>query len=116
ATDYSEQKEILDALHSKRGEDVFVASYSAMQKKAGGQVMSFCVWSDNVDSMLPCTDEVLFFRQTSEDKGETLATGNGDRVRQVVGGLMTPLNLWPVRYRVNKFPTASQLAEIGPAA
>ena len=34
--DYSEQKELLDRLHEKTGEDVFVASYSVMQHKDTG--------------------------------------------------------------------------------
>ncbi len=34
--DYAEQKELLDQLHEKTGEDVFVASYSVMQHKETG--------------------------------------------------------------------------------
>ena len=39
--DYAEQKELLDELHEKTGEDVFVASYSVMQHKDTGHRTSY---------------------------------------------------------------------------
>jgi len=109
--DYAEQAEALNALHERTGEDKFVGSYLAI--KRGGEVVTYCVWSEGVDSMLPRTDEIYFVHGTGGDKGEIAARGSWDRVMGVVGGLAEPCGLYPERYRVRVFPTPEQLAAIG---
>jgi hypothetical protein len=108
--DYADQAEALKALHEKTVEDVFVASFSGVQR--GGAVLSYCVWSEGVESLLPRTDEVFFVRPTEGGEGKVAARGNWDRVMQVVGDLARPCGLYPERYRVRDFPTPAQLAEI----
>lgn len=105
---YAEQGEALKALHERTGEDVFVASYQGIRRE--GQVMSYCVWSEGVDTLLPRTDEVFFFRPTSEGDGELVGQCRWDRVKEVVGDRMEPCGLYPERYRVRSFPTPEQLA------
>ncbi len=36
-----------------------------------------------------------------------------DKVAEFVGDLMTPMGMYPERYRVDGFPTADQLAAVG---
>jgi hypothetical protein len=109
--DYTEQAELLNALHKKTGEDLFVAAYNAV--KRGEMVISYCVWSEGVDTLLPRTDEVFFFRQGTDQKGEIVMTAEWSKVAQVVGELMEPCGLYPERYRVRAFPTPEQFASMG---
>lgn len=106
--EYADQKELLDALDEKNGTDIFVASYSAIEKKDTGDLVSYCVWSDGVEALLPQTQKVLFLR------GEDLAaTASWDKVQEIVGGLMEQTEAYPARYRVTSFPSDELLAALG---
>ena len=111
--EYNDQKELLDAMHDQAGEDVYVASFSALQNKETGRVTSYSVWSEGVHALLPQTDAVMFFRPTAPDNGKIVAGATWEHVRQIVGDLMEPLGLYPERYRVREFPSAAQLERIG---
>jgi hypothetical protein len=112
--EYNDQKELLDQVNRHLGEDVFVASFSAIQHKETGRLTSYCVWSEGVNSLLPETDDVLLLRpEASSDKVQIVASGSFARVRQAAGDLMQPLGTYPERYRVLEFPSEQQLAEIG---
>jgi hypothetical protein len=89
-----------------------VASYSALQNKDDGRVHSYCVWSEDVDSLLPETDQVFFVKQGDGDKPEMVSGADWDKVREVVGDLMEPQETYPERYLVREFPTAEQLAQM----
>jgi hypothetical protein len=109
--DYAQQKELLDALHEKTGEDVFVASYSAVRNNDTGHIRTYCVWSQGVDSLLPRADTVYFVVVEGEE-GNVIANAPWERVVEVCGDRMTAQGWYPERYRVQKFPTKKQLAEL----
>ena len=93
--EYAEQKELLDAVHERQGEGVFVASFSAVEKE-GGALASYCVWGEGVDTLLPVTDKVAFM--TGGHDGP-VAMEAWVRVREVAGELMgkRPMNhVWKV--------------------
>ena len=106
--DYSEQKELLDRLHEKTGEDVFVASYSVMQHKDTGHRISYCVWTKDTISLLPQTERIVL---GGEDQAPIMAPW--EKVVEIAGDMMTPMGIYPERYRVEGFPTADQLAAMG---
>ena len=106
--EYNEQKDILDKLHQKTGEDVFVASYSAMENKENGKLSSYSVWGKNVLTLLPKTDSVAFIQENAEP-----IMAEWDRVVEMVGNLIEPLDMYPPRWKVSGFPTEEQLALIG---
>jgi hypothetical protein len=114
--DYAEQKRVLDALHAKTGQDVFVASLMAL-RGAADTVCTGTAWVDAVtDALMPEADVVAFSRPPGE-KGEP-GDGKGalfadwPNVRRVAGDLMEPTDLYPTRYRVKRFPTPEQLREM----
>jgi hypothetical protein len=112
--EYNDQKELLDQIHQQKGNDVFVASYSAVQHKDSGRITSYSVWSDGVDTLLPETDDVVLLRANrGAQKVEVAAASSFERVRDVAGDLMQPLGTYPERYRVAGFPSEQQLAAIG---
>jgi hypothetical protein len=108
--DYAEQGEVLKALHERTGEDVFVARYTAMKRE--DEVVSYCVWSEGVDALLPRADEIFFFRPGAGGEGEIVGDASWDAVAGVAGGLLEPCGLYPERYRVRSFPTPGQLTAI----
>lgn len=102
---YAEQKELLDGTTD---EDIFVASYMAMQNKDSGHFITYCVWGKNVLALLPRTDQIAFMQE-----GKDPLMAQWDRVVEVVGDLMKPLDIYPERFRVSGFPTEEQLAAMG---
>jgi hypothetical protein len=123
--EYNDQKELLDQVQQQMSkldehgqplgaEDLFVATFSAIQRKETGRLTSYCVWSEGVSSLLPETDDVLLLRpDPSGEKAQLVASGSFQRVRETVGDLMQPLGTYPERYRVLEFPSERQLAQIG---
>src|SRR5262249_5905850 len=106
---YAEQKKLLDDIHQRQGIDVFVASFSAVQKK-DGEVVSYCVWGEGLDSLLPVTQKVAFMRKGRE---RPVALGHWARVVEVAGDLMDPAEHYPPRYRVREIPDEASLEAIG---
>jgi len=104
---YAQQKELLDRLHLKKGEDVFVAAFSALQAP-DGRVLSYAVWAADADTLLPKTDVVAFIHI-----GKEPAMVAWDKVVEVVGDMMERLDIYPPRYRVRGFPSEKQLKAMG---
>jgi hypothetical protein len=105
---YAEQGELLEALHGKTGEDVFVA---ACKEGTGGDaedVVTYCIWPEGVDALLPQTDEVIFARG-DPDKPEFSGPAKWEQVASAVGDLMVPAGMYPERFRAKQFPTEAQL-------
>ena len=111
--DYDEQKTLLDQLHERNDEAVFVASYTATQNSETGKVSSYCIWSKDVLTLLPEADVVHFFDDSNSGDGRIVAIAPWGSVREVVGGLMQRQDLCPPRYLVDAFPHREQLAELG---
>jgi len=111
--EYNDQKGLLDTLHQKTGQEIFVASYLAMQMKDTGEIVSYAVWSKGAATLLPRTDLVHFFIPTGENAGNIAASADWGSVMRVVGDLLEPQGLYPERYRVKRFPSEEQLRLLG---
>jgi hypothetical protein len=112
--EYTDQKELLDQIHRQAHKDLFVAAYSALQRKDTGQVSTYCVWTAGVTSLLPETDDIILLRpDVAAGKASIAAAGGFQRVRDVAGDLMRPQGTYPERYLVQEFPSEQQLALIG---
>lgn len=110
--DYEEQRALLTAIHEKRGEDVFVASYSAMRNTRTGDLASFCTWTRGVDSLLPRTDLVHLIDLERPDGQKVVASVSWERVEEIAGDLLEPLGIYPERHRARYFPTEDQIMAI----
>ena len=111
--EYAEQKALLEKLQGK-GEfpDQFVATYSVLQKKDTEEILSYAVWGDSVDTLLPEVDRVALI-QTPE---QPLGFVSWARVLDVMGPAVTEVpGLYPKRYRVRSFPTPEELEEMEPS-
>lgn len=101
--DYAEQKKLLDKLHEKTGDDVFVSTFSAVERDS--KVRSYCVWAKNVVAWLPKTDYVALYVNKPEQQWFV----RWDRVQEVAGDLLTPLDCYPPRWLVKEWPTTEQI-------
>ncbi len=103
---------MLDQLHERNEEDVFVASYTATQNQETGKVSSYCVWSKDVLTLLPEADAVHFFDDELSEEEKLVGSASWDRVLEIVGGMMQRQDMCPPRYLVDAFPSREQLAEL----
>jgi hypothetical protein len=109
--EYGQQKELLDKLYQQQGIDRFVATFAAASDKAGdNDVFSYCVWSEGIETLLPQTERVMFYRPDAAE--ELAASAPWSRVQKVVGHLMSEVDLYPRRFLVTGFPNADQLAQL----
>lgn len=105
---YADQKRALEAAHQRGGVDIFVASLSGAERPGGGLV-TYCIWGDGIDSLLPVADKVAFVR----DQQGMIALATWERVVEIAGHLMELTDHYPPRYRVREFPDQASLDAIG---
>jgi hypothetical protein len=107
AQDYAQQKEMLDKLHEKKGEQVFVANFSAINRP-DGKVFSYATWTDTTNSLLPKTDTLVLGRIGREPQ-----MVEWQKVVEIAGDLMEAMDIYPPRCRIRGFPSEEQLAAMG---
>lgn len=112
APDYHYQKELLDRLYKKVGADIFVANYEVMKHEETGSVLSVCVWTRDVVSLLPETTHITFFDDRLPEKERVIGPVEWHRALSVVGPLMNKQDLSPPRYKVEQFPTPEQFKKM----
>ncbi len=103
------QKELLDALHAKREQDLFVASYQMMARDDLG-TLSFSVWAEQVDTLLPRT-EFIVFNARGHDAARPLLVP-WQPALEVVGDLLEATDYAPERFRAKRFPDEAQFARL----
>ena len=107
--EYEDQKSILDATFEAELDQTFVASFSAVEKKDSGELVSYCVWSEGVEALLPKAHKIVFVR--GEDDLPALA--RWERVTSVVGHRLEQTDFYPARFRVSSFPSSAELVALG---
>jgi uncharacterized protein YtpQ (UPF0354 family) len=105
--DYADQKDLLDKLHAKNGEDVFAATFSVI-RSPHSRVFSYATWTDTKNTLLPKTDVVVLGRISGKP-----AMVEWQKVVDVVGDLMEAVDIYPPRFRVRGFPSDDKLAAMG---
>ena len=101
------QKELLDASHERQEVDLFVAHYQMLARDDLG-TLSFSIWSDGVDTLLPHTEYVMFHPAAKPASLDNVLLVAWDAARAVVGELMEPTGHVPERLRVRRFPDTAQ--------
>lgn len=109
---YHVQKEQLDTIHDEQNTDVFVASYQLFELKDGnGKTFSMCSWTETVDTLLPKTDRVALVQPQADGTVQTRIV-DWHELEAKLGELLTPVSVYPPRYRTLGFPTAAQLSQL----
>jgi len=114
ARDYAEQKQLLDALHQKKNQDVFVASLLIYQHTETRAITTRASWLDGTDTLLPKADQIIFAQTPDgQEKAQVLGWAPWERVMSVAGDAFTSTEMFPPRFRVKKIPTMEQLRSAG---
>jgi len=108
---YASQKDLLEKRYAKQGVDVFVATFSGMKNLKTGRIVSYCVWSDGVESLLPETESIALLRPNRKDDA-VAAQAEWETVHQFAGEWMEPLDIYPPRWRVRSLPPEEVLQQI----
>jgi hypothetical protein len=86
-----------------------------LYKKDDGSYFTHTVWSRDVDSLLPVTDEITLFLNPEAPEGDSseFLRVPWKKACARLGGLMEPVDgLIPQRVRVRSFPDAAMLEEL----
>ncbi|MES2352170.1 MAG: hypothetical protein V4641_31770 [Pseudomonadota bacterium] len=110
ADDYASQKQLLDKAYERDAIDVFVATCQLVQKTDTGRLISYGVWTEGVDTLLPQVDLVALVRPDDDSE-----TGEGspklvawDDLRASIHELAHSEEGYPARYRLKNFPSREQ--------
>jgi hypothetical protein len=109
---YAEQKNLLEKLHQKTQEDIFIGK-STLVRRTDGSLFTWAVWVDGITDALMPEAELIFFSGVGEDgQPKSIGIASWERVREVAGELMEPTDYYPPRYRVRRFPSAEQIERL----
>jgi hypothetical protein len=110
AGEYADQTQLLNAIHQKTDQDIFVANHTLMGRK-DGEWFSWTSWTSGVtDILMPWAQWVCLGQyQEPPQKTRVLGWAKFERAREAAGELFEPTDHYPPRYRVRSFPTDEQL-------
>jgi hypothetical protein len=74
-------------------------------------VFSFAVWTEGIETLLPRTERVMFFRPGAVNP--IAAAAPWHKMEKIVGHLLTDTDLYPRRYLVSEFPSDEELTQLG---
>ncbi len=110
ARDYAEQKSLLESLHQKTGQDVFVASQTLMRRN-DDTFWTWTCWVEGItDALMPVADFVSFGGINADGSSTSAGFARWDRVVEKVGHMMEPTTFYPPRYRIRAYPSGQELA------
>jgi len=110
AEDYGSQKELLEALHEKNGEDIFVASYTVLKNNDTDKLTSLSTWTQGVLSLLPKTDLVAMVMPGIQEGDYDSKILSWQDLQGIAGELMQLVEGYPERYLVTSFPAQDKLS------
>jgi hypothetical protein len=110
---YTRQQTALRATPDTLHEGAFLATYTLASKGRNAPPTSYAVWTEDLSTLLPKVEKIAFVKDETLRGAGVAAFAEWGRVQEVVGDLMTPVDLYPQRFRVDRFPTAEQLKALG---
>ncbi len=114
SSSHEDQKQLLDDLHERTSQDIWVASYQLIQEKGTDLITAYTVWTESVDSLLPIADILVL--QSMNDDGSEVAKRVTVPMELALPILLPHLNrrsdLAPVRYRTTGFPTPEEWSRL----
>jgi hypothetical protein len=105
---YQQQKELLDELHERSGTDIFVASHQFMHWE-GGELRSYAIWPEDVESLLPRTDRLILCRS---DQNLGIIDAPWPIAARHVGARFAATAFHPERIHVRGFPSEAELESL----
>jgi hypothetical protein len=110
ATEYADQKEMLEADLHTANNPAFVASLMVFETKDTGGLWSAASWANGVDTYLPLADKIVFSDEAAPDAAPLVV--DWDAAYPIVAPLMTALPTYPPRFQVTTFPDAAMQVKL----
>lgn len=108
-SDYSEQQSLLSSIYENEGRDVFIANYFVAQREATQQIFTYTVWTNGIqDILLPKAEYIAFM----ENESSAPVVIPWKVAEEVVGYLMSPRPVYPLRIHVGVYPTNREIEEM----
>jgi len=104
--DYTDQAQLLERLYEQREEAVFVAQFGMIDQSDCG--FSIAVWTRDVIADLPRVEFLAFVG----DEETIIRDVPWEQAVEIVGHLMVEQPIYPVRYRVDEFPSPDELRRL----
>ncbi|WP_431256805.1 hypothetical protein ACQ86G_19145 [Roseateles chitinivorans] len=108
--DYAAQKNLLEQRNAQDPSAPFVGTAQLVQFKDSERILSYSVWSNGVDTLLPQTDLLAFASLDKPD--DTVVVAWADAVRIAGHHMQAVDDMFPRRLRVNVFPTEDEQAQL----
>ncbi len=108
ASEYGDQKQLLDTIHKALGDDTQVAK--CMVGERDKRAESFCLWSPSSDLQIPLTERILFSREA--DHGIFASAAFAD-VLEHTPHLLERIESYPVLFRATRQPNVEELKFLG---
>jgi len=105
AAEYSDQEDLLAAVQRSQAANALPASFQVVQDTATQLYSSYCIWTEEVSSLLPRTDLVTLVLADGKPAG----TFEWRHVQRVAGTLMRAQDVYPERWLVQEFPSQQQI-------
>lgn len=114
ARDYADQQPILQAWCESRYDDAEISDFCISQGQRPQQLISYCVWSQNQECLLPKTDRIFFDERNSDrpKRSTDLPNASWSTVQTALGDRFTSEDVFPPRYRVRNFPSSQEISEL----
>jgi hypothetical protein len=106
---YLSQASLLEKLHQGQQPELFVAQYQILENRNDGSLISYCTWVKGIDILLPQTDWVALVMPDAGGEIKDSKMVAWADLQAMVGQMMQPQEGYPLRYRVDSFPSAEQI-------
>ncbi len=107
ASNYGQQKALLEEQLKQQGKDIFVATYMAYKRDDGA--FSVATWTQGVEAWLPKTHFIMFVKPGTNEKHDVV-TVTWDTAFTCLQSLMAVVpDVLPVRFQVRGFPDTQTL-------
>ncbi len=110
ATEYGDQKEMLETDLQTANNPAFAASLMVFENKADRGLMSAVSWAKGVDTYLPLADKIALSDPESPDTAPMLV--DWDAAYPIVRHLMKALPTYPPLFHVKEFPDEATQAKL----
>ena len=112
ATEYGFQKTLLDETFEASGTDIFVASLNHVTRERDGLQFTSCVWTENVDSLLPESELLTLYWDTESVTPKFINVPWAVALGVLGACLEVDATLTPPRWRTTSSPSPAQMAEL----
>jgi uncharacterized protein YtpQ (UPF0354 family) len=115
--EYAAQKSDLEKQFEEGEEDVFIASYTAVELEESGRPVSYAIWGEGIPTLLPRADVVhVVLGDPESDESESFAVPWDKVLALVPDCIVQEANMSPARYRTLHWPTPEQLEALQAAS